>query len=77
LEILRIGPSTEGTEGEKTAQAVECVWQWFLFRPGVEAGEPAVDVGAVGGVVGAKFVAEGGFFVEVDEEVDGEDDDDG
>lgn len=40
--------------------------------PGSETGYPPGDVGAVGFVFGAKGFAEGGFFVEDDEQVGGQ-----
>lgn len=45
--------------------------------PGAKAREPAGDVAAEFGVVGAEFFAEGRLFVEEDEEMDAENDGDG
>lgn len=44
----------------------------FAGVPGGEAGYPAGDVGAVGLVLGAEGFAEGGLFVEHDEQVGGQ-----
>ena len=69
---LRVGSRTVGRRKSKRVQKSKSGER--SLGPGMEAREPARDVGGEIGVVGTEHFAESRFFVKEDEEVDAEDD---